>query len=231
MKTKKLLALVACSAIVAGCGVTPSSSTSARGEMSASTPLNASERYALLNREIICVPCEFNTYTQGGWGSPENSEPGMILDNLFDTGAITSISVGCDPGFEATFTSADAIREFLPFGSTPGVLDADYTDPEGSDVDTGGVFVAQLLALALNLELQPALAQVEIVSGDFAGYTIGDFFEEANDFLGGCLTTSSFTASQYSDQAARINEFFNSDTGPVTPSGEFDCPSELLPVE
>lgn len=93
-----------------------------------------------------CPPANCNGYTntQGGWGSrPRGQNPGTFLHNNF-----SGITVGCSSGYTLSFSSAQAITDFLPQGGTPAPLPQSYLDPTGSI----SVLAGQVVALALNVE-------------------------------------------------------------------------------
>lgn len=73
------------------------------------------------------LPCAFRTQTQGGWGStPSGNNPGTLLEEFFpalfyDAGS-ASIRLVVGVGNTLTFTSAAAIRAFLPQDGTARAL-------------------------------------------------------------------------------------------------------------
>ena len=86
------------------------------------------------------------------------------------------------------------------------------------------VLAGQLTALELNLLASPGLATVEILTGPFAGLTIGEFQLLAEQVLGGntSVLPAGATLSSVNDQATAINEFFD---GGASPDGvKFGCP-------
>lgn len=103
---------------------------------------------------------DFVTFTQGGWGSTCRGEnPGCFRDAQFATafpgGLILGDADGADGDdeFALVFTTAEAIREFLPAGGRTQPLESDETDPDES---SSGVFGGQLLAAALNVGFNDA---------------------------------------------------------------------------
>jgi len=164
------------------------------------------------------------TVTQGGWGAPPHgNNPGAILaahfDALFGAGGV---AIGClAPGGSLTFTSAQAIQDFLPQGGTPGTLTAgNVANPTTS---AAGVFAGQVLALQLNVSFSgpvfPAgLGSLVLTSGPATGLTVGQVLGLANRALGGCLTPADIavltshgitTISQLNDVVDSINEKFD----------------------
>ena len=156
----------------------------------------------------------FKTYTQGGWGSnPSGGNPGSILASNFASVFPSGVEIGCTNKLK--FTSSTAVQNYLPSGGTAAALGAGIqTNPASG----GGVFGGQLLALALNIQMDQAipsfgssagnLKNLVIASGSFAGWTVQQFFNEANKKIGGCTATN-YSFSTYSDAAAKINENYD----------------------
>lgn len=167
------------------------------------------------------------TQTPGGWGAkPEGNNPGTYLHANFET-VFGQISVGCEPGYSVTLTTAQAITNLLPTGGTPAVLTMDYTDP----ASIKNVLVGHLVAITLAVGFDAAdedfgegdldLGNMVIATGTFAGKTVSEFLAIANDVLGGCSTA--YTPSQIQTTANLINE--NYVDGKVD-NGFLVCPTE-----
>lgn len=91
--------------------------------------------------------CQAYTLTQGGWGAPNLDNPHVeyLYDNF--SGAFPQgITLGCPSGNTLKLTSAAAITDFLPSGSTASPLDGSYVDPGGS---YNNVLAAQLVSVML----------------------------------------------------------------------------------
>lgn len=153
------------------------------------------------------------TFTQGGWGSSSNSTPGKIRDLYFNTVFPNGMTVGGN--YKITFTSASAIKNYLPDGGTPAVLTQNYLNPT-TDIS---VLAGQITALKLNVYYSAAgylgtnpipLGNLVINDGPFAGYTVNQFLSFAEQVLGG--DTNGFTLSQINDAATAINENFDNGT-------------------
>ena len=156
----------------------------------------------------------FTTFTQGGWGSPSNSTPGKIRDLYFSTIFPSGLTVGGN--FTIKLTSATAVKNYLPDGTTPAVLTQNYIDPTTSI----NVLAGQLTALKLNIYFDAAgkigtnstdLGALIIATGPFTGMTVNAFLSLAEQALGGG-SLSGFTLSQYNDAATAINENFDNGT-------------------
>ena len=183
----------------------------------------------ILSSETIsgdfCDPGMFRSQTMGGWGAdPSGNNPGVFLENNFDTAFPNGITIGCNNTL--TFTSAAAIRDFLPSGSSPSPL------PEGNMTNPGdgysNVFAGQVLALSISAGFDEAIEdfgdapitilELEVLDGELAGVTVGELLEEANNVLGGC--ESQYSISQLNLALSSINENFVDGT---ESNGYLDC--------
>jgi hypothetical protein len=179
------------------------------------------------NNPTDCNIDGFRTQTQGGWGSnPNGNNPGAYLHANFATAFPSGLTIGCENTL--VLNSASAVTAFLPSGSTPSAL------PNGSLVNPGGtynnVLAGQLVALTISLQFDltfPSfgtsdawLGDLVIVSGDFQGYTVSQIVEIANEVIGGCNTSFSF--SQINQVLSSINE--NYVDGSIN-NGFVECPA------
>ncbi len=188
---------------------------------------------------IVRLPCEGGTctFTQGGWGSgcpkpqqddPNSTQPGCIRDYYFGTVFGTDgVTIGIPDGdtYGATWTSAEAVKDFLPAGGTPGQLGDDLTDPTST---SAGVLAGQILALRLNREyscagifniaLNPDAACLgsmvipEECRGKFGGMTVDDFLALADQAIAGVPGVLDAYGAGFSDlneTATCLNEYFN----------------------
>ena len=149
---------------------------------------------------------DFCTYTQGGWGSvPQGNNPGTILRDS----TIFTFPVSVGTGYSMTFKTADAITAYLPAGSKPKPLTMNYENPPTT---SSGVFGGQVLALQLNVTLDPAGfgGLVIINTGTFFdGMTVGDVLEAANLALGGGALPSGYTIPKLNDLVSFLNQDFD----------------------
>jgi len=170
----------------------------------------------------------FKTYTQGGWGSTvSGNNPGTYLNNNFAAAFPNGLTVGCNRKIQ--FTSASAIKAFLPQGGTAGLLPAGTT-VNPTNISMANVLAGQLVALALNMGFDSYdanfgsssynLKDLRITSGPFMGMTVQEFYTEACNKIGNCYT-GSFTFSQFNTAATAINQ--NYDNG-VTSGNFLTCP-------
>ncbi|GMU87001.1 MAG: hypothetical protein AMXMBFR48_22420 [Ignavibacteriales bacterium] len=184
----------------------------------------------------VCDLNGYQTFTQGGWGSPNNSGPGTIRQAFFSSVFPSGFSIGGGTN-KATFTSATAVRDFLPGGNgTPGQLTGTTVNPQTNDplISSAGVLAAQVIAATLNVYFSEAgylgtnatpLGNLVFTGGPFAGMSIYNFLTLANQALSGVST--GFTYSQINDAATSINENFNSGSGH---QGNFTCAPTVLPA-
>lgn len=160
--------------------------------------------------------CDLNgytTFTQGGWGSPSNSGPGQIRDQYFSSVFPTGLVIGGN--FKITLTSATAVKNFLPQGSTAQALTQNYTNPT-TDIT---VLAGQLAALSMNIYYNNAgylgsnptkLKDLVVSAGPLAGLTVMQVLQFGNIALGGGSTP--YTFSELNNAATMINENFNDGT-------------------
>lgn len=175
-------------------------------------------------------PCDLTgyvTYTQGGWGSPSTSVPGMLRDLYFSTVFPTGLVVGSI--YTLQLTSADAVKNFLPQGGIPGALNQNYVDPLTT---SAGVLAGQVVALKLNVMFNQdgylgsnpfPLGDLVITTGPFIGWTVNNFLAFAEQVLGGG-PLNGYTYDDINYTATAINENFND--GEVN-NGFLDCPENI----
>jgi hypothetical protein len=170
----------------------------------------------------------FRTYTQGGWGStPQGNNPGTFLRNNFATAFPNGLTIGCNNTLK--LTTATAVRNFLPNGTTPFALSSgNLINP--TKTNYSNVFAGQMVALALNLGFDNTFANfassaanlkdLEISSGPFAGMGVQELFDAANAKIGGC---SSINRS-FSEFNSAIDKINNSYDNGVIKSSFLVCP-------
>lgn len=169
------------------------------------------------NEHGVCIitpgDCgQLRTQTPGGWGAPPNgNNPGAYLHSHFAAAFPTGLRVGVTPNYNALFTTAQAITDYLPAGGPAKKLTQNYTNPATTDLKN--VLVDHLVALTLSVrfdDVDPNFGQAGITLGDmligsgaFANWTVRNFLAEANKVLGG---TSTYTVQQALETASAINE-------------------------
>jgi len=184
--------------------------------------------------QISAQQCEgFKTITQGGWGIQcHGGNPGCYRDANFDAAFPDGIRIGNETN-SITLTSSLAVKNFLPSGTTPRALNS------GALIDPGqtykNVLAGQLVALTLSIGFDVydanfgsntlLLGSLEIRSGTFAGITVSEFLQIANDAIGGGSTL--YTFSQLNSVASSINENFD---GGTTDNGFLSCNRALILV-
>jgi hypothetical protein len=149
------------------------------------------------------------TVTQGGWGAdPHGQNPGTYLSANFEAAFPNDLVVGCT--YTLTFTSAQAITNFLPQGGQAAALTTSYVNPP----NIKNVLAGQVVALKLNVtfdafdesfsESEADLGDAVVQSGTFEGWTVYEVLAEAERALGGC--GSQYTFSQLNEALTAINE-------------------------
>ncbi|MBL0062261.1 MAG: T9SS type A sorting domain-containing protein [bacterium] len=194
---------------------------------------------ALISTAAYAIPpCEATgcrTQTQGGWGNDcHGGNPGCYRDAHFAEAFPSGLTIGGT--FTIQFSSANAIRIFLPAGSTGGSLTQNHTDPASTEA---GVFAGQVTALALSLGFSDAglpgfcdlgslyyLSPIAIDGSPFSGMTVYELFDLANEVLGGNLANlpGGTTLSNLNDVITAINENYDNGT---TDNGDLVCDIEL----
>jgi hypothetical protein len=172
---------------------------------------------------------QLTTFTQGGYGNDRGNGAGtsyMVAN--FAAAFPNGITIGCAGDNTVKMTSAAAIQAFLPTGTTPSTLTGSFGDGATPD----NVLIGQVLTLALSVGFDnhdpnfgSATIHLEDMiiggSGPFAGKTVKQFLQIANDVLGGC--SNAFTPSQVNDQADEINNNYDDGT---QDNGHLICPNE-----
>ena len=184
---------------------------------------------AIAYESIESVDCgQFRTQTQGGWGSSAaGNNPGAYRDLHFDQAFPNGLSIGCD--YTLTLSSSQAVQEFLPSGGTASQFTEDLIDP----LTYENVLAGQLVALRLSVtfdendeDFSPSdvnLGDMIINSGEFQGWSVYEFINETNSFIGAC--SSNYTGSQLNDVLSAINENYVDGT---MDGGYLDCPEEEI---
>ncbi|MCE3076504.1 Ig-like domain-containing protein [Chryseobacterium gwangjuense] len=178
--------------------------------------------------EVKMLTCNgFTTVTQGGWGAKAaGNNWGKYRDNNFASAFPTGLTIGAGSRF-LKLTTAKAVDDFLPSGTTPRALNAGTMVNPGSSYSN--VLAGQVVALTLSLrfdQVNPSfsssatwLGDLIVVSGTFAGWTVNQVLAEANNVLGG--VASSYSADQMNAIVDAINN--NYDGGTVN-LGLLGCP-------
>jgi Putative Ig domain len=177
---------------------------------------SAEDEFKISKIETTCLPAApYKTFTQGGWGAtPSGSNPGALLSAKFST-VYPGGSVAIGGTYKLTFTSASAIANFLPQGSTAGKLTSNATNPTTS---SAGVLAGQVLALQLSVDFSnkgvtpTGLANLKVVSGPAAGLTVAQVLSTTNSILGGAALPSGFTYADVVDILDQINNAFDGGT-------------------
>jgi formylglycine-generating enzyme len=127
------------------------------------------------------VPCDFVTYSHGDWAAKEKKASTGRLEELEIT---FPVSIGTTArGYE--FTTADAVRAFLPNGGTPKALTTGgvVIDPKRTK-STDNTFAGHLLALTLNLQINPGMEDAMIdIGSSCLSVAVANYLEAAPEIL------------------------------------------------
>jgi hypothetical protein len=174
---------------------------------------------------------QLRTQTPGGWGAkPAGNNPGAYLHANFAAAFPTGLTIGSTPDYNALFTSAQAITNFLPSGGQAKALTQNYTNPTGLKNTLAGHLVALSLSVRFDMtdpNFGPAgvnLGNMIIGSGAFSGWTVNDFLAEANKVLGG--TSTLYSVQDALSTATAINENYSDGN---TNNNYLNCPSSTPP--
>jgi SprB repeat/Secretion system C-terminal sorting domain/Putative Ig domain len=174
-----------------------------------------------------CCTGDFTTYTQGGWGN--TGAPGQYMAANFES-CFDTVTIGDACGYTIKLTTVQAVRDFLPQGSTPDALTQNYVDPGSANIT---VLAGQVLGVAFALGFDDCDAnfggspsdlgsQIYVKPGSpFYGWSIQAIYNEASKVLAGCA--SIYSASQVNEACTDINE--NYDEG--ANNGLFVCPGAV----
>lgn len=153
---------------------------------------------------------DYCSFSQGGLGG--SGAPFLLLAGNFASLFPDGVEVGVpgSGGFSMKFSSALAVRDYLPAGGTPDQLTADLLNPTSS---SSGVFGGQVLALKLNIMLSdggatpPGLGDLFYQnSGDaLHGYTVRQILAAAENALGGGALPGGYTYASLSTLCDHLN--------------------------
>jgi hypothetical protein len=176
--------------------------------------ISITNAYSQITSRTNCAG-EFKTFTIGGWGTNCNgNNPGCFRDANFASTFPNGVSIGCGTN-KLNFSSSAAIDAFLPSGGPASVLSGTINNPTSGN--PANVLASQVLALTLNVQFDATIANfapsastlgsLTIISGTFAGMTVSNFLQIANDVLGGC--SNAYSLGDINSAATAINENFN----------------------
>ena len=179
---------------------------------------------------IVNISCTgFKTYTQGGYGAvPSGNNPGTYVQQKFALAFPSGLTVGCTKTLK--LTTAQSVIDFLPSSGTPVALKSNLVN----SATYSNTLAGQVVTLKLNLVFDiydPAfspsttsLKSLIIGTKTFAGWTVNQLMNEANNVLGGC--SSRYTPAQINEAVTNVNQ--NYDNG-NTNAGYLLCPCVGLP--
>ncbi|MFN3875055.1 MAG: hypothetical protein ACK4L7_03960, partial [Flavobacteriales bacterium] len=165
------------------------------------------------------------TEAQGTWGAnPTQWNIAGFLHSNWGTAfpAPNGLTIGCGSRM-VRFTTASALNAALPTYGTPALLPAGTTVDPGTSIQN--TLLGQIAALAINIridDLYPAFApsnlalrDMVVASGAFAGLTVQQLLNLANQHAGGCANSyplatisQALTSLNNGYQAAAMNNGF-----------------------
>ncbi|MFM7015762.1 MAG: T9SS type A sorting domain-containing protein [Bacteroidota bacterium] len=161
---------------------------------------------------IACKTCDtLTTYNQNSWGEePLGNNLGMYLHVNFPKAFPNGLTIGCNNLL--TLTNAQSITDWLPKTGMPALL------PTGTltdDINYDNSLASQLVTAKLNTgfdafdaDFNPSkdyLGNRFFTSGLYAGYTLDQVIEEANNAIGGCVPNYNLAELNFALKAANEN--------------------------
>jgi Secretion system C-terminal sorting domain/HYR domain len=159
----------------------------------------------------------FRTVTQEKWGAvPKGNNSAAYMYRKFEAAFPNGITVGCTN--KLVFSNPNAVTDFLPSSGALSVL------PSGTNTNPKATFsnvlAGHILALKLNIGFDEydskfstsnmLLKNMVIKTGIFAGKSVQEIIELAENTIGGCPTA--FELSNLSDVVAKINQNYDNST-------------------
>ena len=161
---------------------------------------------------MVCDLTGLETYSQGGWHAPaQGNNAGVIRDAHFTDVFPSGLVVGDPNHFTMTFTSAQAVANFLPAGGNSQVLTQNLTNP--ANASQAGNWAGQIVAAMMNVEFNDAgylgsgvnkLKDLIFLAGPFQGMSVSNFLNVANNAIGGG-GLSGFSINEIAYAAEQIN--------------------------
>ncbi|MEN9951868.1 MAG: hypothetical protein RLZZ520_136 [Bacteroidota bacterium] len=152
--------------------------------------------------EGCAVPCNFKTLTQSGWDATGSSSPltNSWFAAKFPGGLIIGGTGNC--GRFIKLTSAAAVRAMLPSSGVANILSQSWTNPSNKSVKNS--LAGELVALTLNIALNPELGNAKIKSGPYMNKTVNWLLAEANLKISS-TTSKSAELKSLSDACNKVN--------------------------
>lgn len=142
------------------------------------------------------------TRSQGGWGS-KNSP--LLSSGWFATNFPSNLVIG-GSARSATFTSGNAVHNFLPQSGTPAILPGTSTNPSRNLKNT---LAGQATALTLNLAANPGIGGAKFSATSSYSGTVSDLLKDANASLDGTGITTKSMLTKLTDLMASVNTSFD----------------------
>ena len=173
---------------------------------------------------------QLRTQTPGGWGAePNGNNPGTYLHAHFGAAFPNGLQIGCGNN-TILLTGAQKITDLLPTGGKAATISGNLIDP----TSIKNVLVGHLVALTLSTtfdayyeDFGQAGMQLGYMiiggNGPFAGKSVNEFMQIANDVIGGC--SNAYTVNQVLEMATLINENY---TDGLIDNKVLICPEENI---
>lgn len=183
---------------------------------------------------VVCTG--IRAESQGSWGAVSNGyDPAAYMNSNFASAfpASTYLTIGCGTRM-MRLTTATAVGSFLPtYGSVAMLPSGTLTNPGASYSNT---FAGELIALKLSIRFDemnsafsPAsvlLKNMVISSGAFAGWTVQQLVNQADQAIGGCSSAYGINALNSALMTINLN-YYQGASG----NGYLVCPASGMQVE
>jgi hypothetical protein len=183
---------------------------------------------------VVCTG--IRAESQGSWGAVSNGyDPAAYMNSNFAAAfpASTYLTIGCGTRL-MRLSSASAVAAFLPtYGNVAVLPSGTLTNPGTSYSNTlAGELVALKLSIRfdeLNAAFSPASALLKnmvIASGTFAGWTVQQLVNQADQAIGGCSSAYGINTLNAALMTINLN-YFQGSSG----NGYLVCPVSGMQVE
>jgi len=176
-------------------------------------------------QEGSTVDCgQLTTFSIGGWGA-SNGIGANYRDTHFAAAFPNGLTVGCGNN-TYTFTSAQAIENFLPAGGPVSTISGNTTNPTGVQNQLASQLVAAELSLGFDANdanfaaSTNSLGSAVYNNGPFSGMTVAQVIAHANLTLGGC--SNAYSLGSLAEALAMLNLNYD---GEGVDNGNFNCGS------
>ncbi len=196
--------------------------------------------YSGVARADTWTPGAVITYDQGTWGDPTTSAASTLTADYNTVYGATFGSLVVGTGFSITFTTSQAVLDYLPqLGSVGNPLDANVDNPTST---SSGAFGGDVVALRLNIDFSDAgfllgtsgIPFGNLVLSNFStlpalnGQTVRQIEGTLEAVLGGSNTSYSF--SDADTLASNLNSAFQGGAVSTFAQQNLVAPTSVTPV-